>query len=113
MKVIWQRGWVTVRDVYEEMLKRRRIAYTTVLTMMRILEEKGHLIKDASERAHRYRSARPEQQVRGDLVRDFLGRVFDGSAKPLLVHLLDDDALSREDLEFLEGQLKGKEDNER
>jgi predicted transcriptional regulator len=43
MKIIWERGRATVRDVYETLLERRRVAYTTVMTMMNILEQKGHL----------------------------------------------------------------------
>jgi len=52
MKVIWDRGNATVREVYEELLKHRKIAYTTVLTMMGVLEQKGRLTKDVGDRAY-------------------------------------------------------------
>jgi predicted transcriptional regulator len=54
MKVVWERGSATVREVYEELLKQRKIAYTTVMTMMGILEQKGRLNKEVSERAYVY-----------------------------------------------------------
>jgi BlaI family transcriptional regulator, penicillinase repressor len=99
MKVIWRLGKATVRDVYETLLKKREIAYTTVMTMMRILEEKGHLEKTRIDRAYEYTPTRPRQQVLGAMVRDFLDRVFDGAGGALLVHPARDSRLSREEKE--------------
>ena len=80
MKVIWTRETSTVRDVYEALRTRRPVAYTTVMTMMKILEEKGYLKKSRDERAFVYRPAKPRAQVVGAMVRDFVDRVFDGAA---------------------------------
>jgi BlaI family transcriptional regulator, penicillinase repressor len=99
MKVIWRLEKATVRDVYEALRKKRAIAYTTVMTMMRILEEKGYLERTRLDRAYEYRPTRPRQQVLGAMVRDFLDRVFDGATAPLLVHLARDNRLSREEKE--------------
>src|ERR1700679_2285748 len=90
MKVIWRLKTATVRQVYEALLEHRRIAYTTVMTMMNILEQKGYLKKDQGERAFVYQPTRPQQQVIRSMVREFLDRVFNGSAEPLLAHLLAD-----------------------
>jgi BlaI family transcriptional regulator, penicillinase repressor len=94
MKVVWQKDEATVRDVYETLRETRAIAYTTVMTMMRILQEKGYLTRATQERAHVYRPAKPSQQVIGGMVRDFLDRVFDGASDPLLVHLARDNKLT-------------------
>lgn len=99
MKIVWQRESVTVRDVYEVLLERRKVAYTTVMTMMKILEQKRYLKKSQHDRAYVYRPAQPQRQVIGAMVRDFVNRVFNGSAEPLLVHLVEEHDLSREDLE--------------
>ena len=99
MKVIWERGQVTVRDVYEALLERRKIAYTTVMTMMKILEQKGHLRRKTAEKAYLYEPAKPKQQVIQSMVREFLDRVFNGSAEPLLLHLVEDKRLTKKDLE--------------
>src|ERR1051326_7641335 len=99
MKVVWERESVTVRDVYEALLERRKVAYTTVMTMMKILEEKKYLKKNQSDRAYVYRPAQPKRQAIGAMVRDFVNRGFNGSAEPLLVHLVEEHDLSREDLE--------------
>ena len=99
MKIVWRRERATVRDVYEDLLAKRKVAYTTVMTMMKVLEQKGHLVREQSERAHVYRPARPEKQVVGAMVREFVNRVFNGSAEPLLLHLVEDNQLSAKDLE--------------
>jgi BlaI family transcriptional regulator, penicillinase repressor len=108
MKIVWARDSATVRDVYEEMLKHRKIAYTTVMTMMGILEQKGHLKKSAEDRAYVYTPAQPQGEVVGNMVRDFVRRVFNGSAKPLLVHLVENQKLSQEELDEVRKLLQGK-----
>lgn len=99
MKLVWQRGAATVRDVYETLLERRKIAYTTVMTMMKILETKGYLKKRRQDRAFVYRPAHPKHQVIGGMIREFIDRVFNGSAEPLLVHLVKSRHLREEDLQ--------------
>ena len=101
MKVVWRFGTATVRDVYEALLESRRIAYTTVMTMMNILEAKGYLKKEKHDRAYRYRPARPERAVVGSMVREFVNRVFDGASRPLLLHLVEDAKLTAKEREEL------------
>jgi predicted transcriptional regulator len=107
MKVVWERESVTVRDVYEALLERRKVAYTTVMTMLKILEQKKYLKKSQSERAYVYRPAQPKRQVIGAMVKEFVNRVFNGSAEPLLVHLVQENNLTREDLEEI-AQMRRK-----
>jgi BlaI family penicillinase repressor len=99
MKVVWERESVTVRDVYEALLEKRKVAYTTVMTMMKILEQKKYLKRTQADRAYVYRPTQPKRQVIGAMVRDFVNRVFNGSAEPLLVHLVEEHNVSREELE--------------
>jgi BlaI family transcriptional regulator, penicillinase repressor len=94
MKLVWRFERATVRDVYEALRERRPIAYTTVMTMMRILEEKGYLTRTMEDRAHVYTPTRPRQQVLGAMLREFVDRVFDGAPERLLLHLAKDQALS-------------------
>ena len=76
------------------LLRRQSIAYTTVLTMMNILETKGRLQKEAQGRAYRYQPTQPKTHVIGGLVDDFLERVFNGAASPLLLSLVKRQKLS-------------------
>lgn len=106
MKIVWAREVATVRDVYEVLLERRKIAYTTVMTMMKILEQKKYLLKTQDERAYVYRPAKPKNQVIKGMVREFVNRVFNGSAEPLLVHLIEDRKLSEKDLEEISRMIR-------
>ena len=106
MKVVWELQTATVRDVYEALLRRRKIAYTTVMTMMNILEEKGYLKKRAEDKAHVYRPAQAKAKVIRAMVQEFVERVFNGSAEPLLVHLVKDRHLSPEELEKIARTIK-------
>jgi BlaI family penicillinase repressor len=99
MKLVWQREAATVRDIYEALLEHRKIAYTTVMTMMKILENKGYLKKRRQDRAFIYRPAHPKNQVIGGMLREFIDRVFNGSAEPLLVHLVETRQIRQRELQ--------------
>jgi len=108
MKVVWGRDSATVRDVFEALRARRPIAYTTVMTLMRILERKGHLKVSRADRAYVYRPARARQRVVGEMVREFVDRVFGGAAEPLVQHLVRDRHLTEDDLRDIARQLKSR-----
>ena len=99
MKLVWLRETATVRDIYEGLLDKRKIAYTTVMTMMKILETKGYLKKRRQDRAFIYRPAHPKNQVISGMLREFIDRVFNGSAEPLLVHLVQSRQIREKDLQ--------------
>ncbi len=99
MKIVWRLGPASVRQVHEELLEHRKIAYTTVMTLMTILQRKGHLKRKLAGRAYVYQPTRQKRQVMRGMVKEFLDRVFNGSAEPLLLHLVEDEQLSAEDLE--------------
>jgi BlaI family penicillinase repressor len=99
MKLVWERDTAMVRDIYEALLERRKIAYTTVMTMMKILETKGYLKKRRVDRAFVYTPVQPKSQVIGGMIREFVDRVFNGSAEPLLVHLVKSNRISQKDLQ--------------
>src|SRR5215212_4201554 len=102
MNIVWAHDvGVTFRDVYETLRGRRTIAYTTVMTTMKTLEQKGYLKASQQDRAYVYRPARPKQQVIKAMVRDFIDRVFNGSASPLVAHLLEDEHITEAELRDL------------
>ena len=105
MKVIWPLGRATIRDVYDRLCERRTIAYTTVQTMMNILETKGHLKREPGGKASIYVPVRKQQMVVRSMVREFVDRVFDGSARPLLVHLLKEKGLTEHERRELQKLL--------
>jgi len=106
MHVVWELDDATVREVHERLNQRRALAYTTVMTMMNILEEKGHLTRNKQGRAYRYEPVRPKSQVISGMVDDFVGKVFEGSARPLVLGLVEERKLSEKDLEEIARLIK-------
>ncbi|MCP4901392.1 MAG: BlaI/MecI/CopY family transcriptional regulator [bacterium] len=106
MQVVWELGRATVRQVHAVINEQRQLAYTTVMTMMNILEEKGHLTKSKSGRAFVYEPAHSKGHVVSTMVDDFVDRVFGGSARPLVMNLVKDSKLSRKDLEEIARMIK-------
>ena len=109
MKVVWRKDEATVRDVHAALNESRPVAYTTVMTLMRILQEKGYLTRATDEKAHVYRPSKPRQHVIGGMVRDFLDRVFDGASDALLVHLARDNKLTAKQRRIVRQLLDEKE----
>src|SRR5918997_3482883 len=97
LKVLWRRGPCTVREVFETLGESKTTGYTTVLKTMQIMAEKGLVVRDESERAHRYEAASPEAETQSRLVGDLLRKAFDGSAKKLVLHALSTERASAEE----------------
>ena len=110
MKVVWRFDKATVREVYEALREKRTIAYTTVMTMMKVLEEKGYVVRELVDRVNVYRPAKLRQQVMGAMVRDFVDRVFDGASDNLLLHLAKDNRLSEMQRRMVEQLLEGSDE---
>ncbi|UCE01428.1 MAG: BlaI/MecI/CopY family transcriptional regulator [Candidatus Latescibacterota bacterium] len=88
LKVLWERGPSTVREIQEILNGVRPTGYTTVLKFLQIMTEKGLVDRDASQRTHVYRTRRSEEQTQSQLVRELLGRAFGGSAAKLVMQAL-------------------------
>jgi predicted transcriptional regulator len=109
MRVLWDKGAGTVHDVAAALP--RELAYTTVLTMMRVLEQKGYLVHEPNPdggRAHVYRPTMPEERVKKSHVKDFVERLFGGQADELVIGLVRDERLSRDELESLRKEIDAK-----
>lgn len=101
MRVLWQHGPSTVQGVLERL--NRDLAYTSVLTMLRILEQKGYARRTAVEgqRGHVYAAAVTEDTIRKSHLQDLLDRFFDGRPEQLVTGLLQDESLTRRDIDRL------------
>ena len=109
MSVLWERGSGTVAEVRAALDD--GLAYTTVLTVLRILEAKGHVRHEGEGRAHRYYALVQERVARRGAVRQLIDRFFSGSPDLLLTELVGDRALSSADLRrlrrLLDARIKG------
>ncbi len=98
MEMVWELGEATVQDVRKRLKRRKRPAYTTVLTVMQKLEKAGWLEHRREGRAYVYNATRTRTE-RGSLsLQRFVKRVFGGDPKRMLQHLLDSEELSQTDL---------------
>ena len=96
MAVLWERGSATVAEVREAL--HDDLAYTTVLTMLRVLEDKGHVRHEEEGRAHRYYATVERQAAGRSAVRRLTAKLFGGSPELLLTHLVSDRRLGEEEL---------------
>ena len=98
LRVIWQSGPCTVRQVFERIDRPQATGYTTVLKLMQIMVEKGLLKRDDTERSHIYEAAVAEEVTQKQLVGHLLDRAFSGSARKLVLHALSARKATREEL---------------
>ncbi len=106
MKVVWEKGSATVREVCESISQRKPTAYTTVLTLMGILEEKGALSHTRLGRAYVYRPMLSNRQAVRNQLQDLITRLFDGSPLKLIESVLDQEAIDRDQLADLRRVLE-------
>ena len=111
MEVLWQRGSATVAEVRDAL--EDEMAYTTVLTVLRRLEEKGYVGHDEEGRAHRYRPLVERVQARESALERLTRKLFQGSPELLLTHLVSQKKLSEAELrrlrDLVEDQLPEEE----
>jgi len=88
LRVLWERGPSTVREVHRTLEERRGAGYTTVLKLMQIMTDKGLVERDASVRPQIYRSTKSARQMQQRLVGDMLDRIFDGSPGEMVLRAL-------------------------
>lgn len=111
--VLWKRGPSTVREVLEDLCRVQPTGYTTALKMMQIMAAKGLLLRDESDRSHRYRPAKPEEETQRQLVGELVDRAFDGSARKLVLQALSTTRATREELDAVRKLLDEVEETER
>jgi BlaI family transcriptional regulator, penicillinase repressor len=98
LRVLWERGPSTVRQVHEILGQRQSIGYTTALKLLQIMTEKGLVIRNETQRAHLYRPRLSPDETQGQLVSDLMERAFGGSAAKLVQRALSSKPASPEDL---------------
>jgi predicted transcriptional regulator len=98
LRVLWERGPSTVREVHDALPEGRDVGYTTVLKLLQIMAEKRLVARDEAERAHVYRTRAPRAETERKLVGDLLDRAFGGSAERLVMRALSAKTASPEEL---------------
>ena len=111
LKVLWERGEATVRDLADAMnataagRSEDELAYTTVLSLLQVMEQKGFVAHRRAGKAYVYVARAERQSTIRRLARSFLDKVFDGAVDEYLVHALESKRLSAAELDELEAML--------
>lgn len=98
LDILWERGTATVREVFEEISKRKPAVYTTVLKLMQIMHEKGLVQRDEKGKAHIYSPKNSQRHTQSKLVGNLLEKAFRGSALSLVQHVLEAKPATKEEL---------------
>ena len=106
MSVLWQRETATVGDVVAALTQDRVVTYSTVQTILRILETKGYVTHEKVARAFVYRPAVDERQARQRALKHLVARLFNGSASLLVLNVLEDEAIDRTELRRLKKLIR-------
>ena len=107
MRVLWERGPSTVREVLENVNAERSepLGYTTILRFLQIMTEKGLVVRDGNERGHVYQPSVPADRTKKQLVRDMMDRLFGGSAHELVLQALGVGKVSKAELKEIRSLL--------
>ena len=112
LRVLWERGPSTVRQVHDVLSRERPTAYTTALKLLQIMTEKGLVRRNEADRTHIYQARLTEEQTQRQLVRDLLDRAFGGSASKLVMQALAARRASAEELLEIRKALETSRDRE-
>jgi predicted transcriptional regulator len=111
MKVVWELGNATVKEVCDIMSQTKPVAYTTILTLMGILEEKGALNHTRAGRAFVYTPVLSRQQATRNQVRDVINRFFDGRPTALIEDIIENEAISADKMDVVRSLAESKKVN--
>src|SRR2546422_11620916 len=98
LRVLWESGPSTVREVHEALREKKSLGYTSVLKLLQIMTGKGIVRRNETQRAHVYEACLPAEQTKRQFAGDMLQRVFEGSASQLMMHALAGRQTSREEI---------------
>jgi predicted transcriptional regulator len=113
MEVVWKRGQATVGDVVEELPADPPLAYSTVLTTLRILEAKGYLRHTKKGRAFVYEPVVARAEARRKALRHLVNRFFGGSREQLVINLLEEETIGRDEMRRIKKMIAGSEQGEK
>jgi predicted transcriptional regulator len=108
MNVIWRIGPCSVAQVLEQLSPTRELAYTSVSTMVRILEQKGYVNSERAGRGHLYSAAVAKEDYQAISLRHLVDNVFEGTPTLMVKRLLDSNALTEEELSQIKSLLRKK-----
>ena len=108
MNVIWRIGPCSVTQVLEQLSPTRELAYTSVSTIVRILEQKGYVVSEKAGRGHLYSAAIAKEDYQATSLRHLVDNIFEGTPTLMVKRLLDSNTLTEEELSQIKSLLRKK-----
>ena len=112
LHVLWEHQPMTVREVVDILNQTRPRAYTSILSMLNVMFEKGLVQRELEGRAHLYRAKKSKERTLGTVVKDLLGRAFQGSTTSLITHVLEQSKPSADELEEIRRAIENWQEAE-
>ncbi len=112
LRVLWDKGSATVREMFDVVSRQRTLGYTSVLKMLQIMTEKGLVEREEAGKAHIYRAAASQEETQSQMLRDLSERLFAGSAAQLALHALSMEPASAEELEEIRRIIRQKKERQ-
>ena len=112
LRVLWDKGEATVRELFEVVSQQRSLGYTSVLKTLQIMTEKGLVERTEAGKAHIYRAVASQEETQNQLLRDLSTRLFAGSAAQLAMHALAMEPASAEELEEIRRIIRQKKEKQ-
>ncbi len=113
LHVLWERGQATVREVVDVLNQSRPRAYTSILSMLNVMFEKGLVKRKLEGRAHIYQPRLSREKTLGGVVKDLLGRAFNGSSTSLITQVLEQSKPSQAELDEIRQTIEAWQEQER
>jgi predicted transcriptional regulator len=111
LKLLWEHGALTVREIRSHLADEEAIPYTTVLSLVQLMERKGYLRHEAQGKTYRYLPRVKREKMTRQLLRDFIGRFFDGSPEALVMGLAETEVIDADTFEQLQGEIRDSEES--
>lgn len=112
LQVLWDKQPAMVRDVVDVLNQTRPRAYTSIMSMLNVMHDKGLVVRELQGRAHVYRAKKSREKTLGGVVKDVLGRAFQGSATSLITQVLQQSKPSADELEEIRRTIEAWQSGE-
>ena len=109
LSVLWERAPLSVREVLDSMPDGKSRSYTTILSVLQVMEQKGLVTHESRGRAHVFRATVKRKEVLGPLLRNMVSRVFGGSTRDAVLHLIEENDVDRSELDAIRSLLDEQE----
>lgn len=110
LKILWRDGPAVVQHVRDALAPERKLAYSSVITIMNIMTDKGYLSRVKDGKGYRYKARIKAEKTKRQMLADLVDRAFDGSAAAVMLNLIETQGLEKDELERLRAVLDAMRD---